>query len=204
MFCVYCVDIVCSRVLLLLIGVLCGVSVHHASRAVNEMKWNESGFRPLFCTYRLNLARKTSCVWWDEWDNTALHTQDSKLEPWRSEAEHVTSRSRRFPTILSFTSGWGRNILVSFKPPRRGNEPWTLVWKAAVLTTTPGPRPCRAVNNPPVIMVNTTFVYNLYNIGPTSKTLGRRCTNVIQMFSVYWVRDAPLGIGGGGVGLTKI
>ena len=27
-----------------------------------------------------------------------------------------------------------------------------------------------------------TFVWPLYNVGPTSKTLGRRCTNVIQMF----------------------
>ena len=38
-----------------------------------------------------------------------LQTQDSKLEPWRSEAEHATSRSRRLPTILTFTRGWGRN-----------------------------------------------------------------------------------------------
>ena len=69
---------------------------------------------------------------------TVLQTQDSKFEPWRSEAEHTTSRSRRLPTILSFTRGWGRNIFVSFKPPRPG--------KAAVLTTTLGPPPagCRA------------------------------------------------------------
>ena len=32
-----------------------------------------------------------------------------------------------------------------------------------------------------------TFVWHLYNAGPTSKTLGRRCTNVIQMFCVGWV-----------------
>ena len=30
-------------------------------------------------------------------------TQDSKFEPWRSEAEHATSRSRRLPTILTMT-----------------------------------------------------------------------------------------------------
>ena len=30
------------------------------------------------------------------------------------------------------------------------------------------------------------FVYHLYNDGPTSKTLGRRCINVIQMLCVYW------------------
>ena len=32
-----------------------------------------------------------------------------------------------------------------------------------------------------------TFVSHLYNVGPTSKTLGRRCTNGIQMFCVYWL-----------------
>ena len=107
----------------------------------NEMKWNESGFRPPLCTYRLNWARRTSWGWWDDWDDTVLQTQDSKFEPGRSEAEHATSRSRRLPTILTFTRGWGRNIFVSFKPPRPGTEPRTLAWKAAVLTTTLGPPP---------------------------------------------------------------
>ena len=107
------------------------------------MKWNVSGFRPPLCTYRLNWARRTSWGWWDDWDDTVLQTQDSKFEPWRSEAEHATSRSRRLPTILTFTRGWGRNIFVSFKPPRPGTEPRTLAWKAAVLTTTLGPPPLR-------------------------------------------------------------
>ena len=83
---------------------------------------------------------KTSREWWDDWNDTVLQTQDSKFEPWRSEAEHATSRSRRLPTIR----GWGRNSFVSFKPPRPRTEPRTLAWKAAVLTTTlcshqPGP-----------------------------------------------------------------
>ena len=109
-------------------------------------KWNESGFRPPLCTYRLNWARRTSWGWWDDWDDTVLQTQDSKFKPWRSEAEHATSRSRRLPTILTFTRGWGRNIFVSFKPPRPGTEPRTLAWKAAVLTTTLGPPPMTALN----------------------------------------------------------
>ena len=109
---------------------------------LRKIKWNESGFRPPLCTYRLNWARRTSWGWWDDWDDTVLQTQDSKFEPWRSEAEHATSRSRRLPTILTFTRGWGRNIFVSFKPPRPGTEPRTLAWKAAVLTTTLGPPPC--------------------------------------------------------------
>ena len=79
-------------------------------------KWNESDIRP-------NWARRTSWGWRDY---IFLQTQDWKLKPWRSEAEHATSRLRRLLTILSFTSGWGRNIFVSFKLPRPGNEPRAL------------------------------------------------------------------------------
>ena len=32
----------------------------------------------------INWARRTSWGWWDEWDDTALLTQDSKFEPWWS------------------------------------------------------------------------------------------------------------------------
>ena len=120
------------------------------------MKWNESGFRPPLCTYRLNWARRTSWGWWDDWDDTVLQTQDSKFEPWRSEAEHATSRSRRLPTILTFTRGWGRNIFVSFKPPSPGTEPRTLAWKAAVLTTTLGPPPTSWRTNRNIISVKQT------------------------------------------------
>ena len=70
------------------------------------LKWNESGFRPHLCTYRLNWARRTSWGWWDDWDYTVLQTQDSKIELWRSEAEHATSRSRRLPTILTVFHTW--------------------------------------------------------------------------------------------------
>ena len=35
-----------------------------------------------------------------------------------------------------------------------------------------------------VIPANTKHFYN--NVGPTSKTLGRRCINAIQMFCVCW------------------
>ena len=107
----------------------------------NPAKVNESGFRPPLCTYRLNWARRTSWGLWDDWDDTVLQTQNSKFEPWRSETEHANSRSRRLPTILTFTCGWGRNIFVSLKPPRPETEPRTLAWKAAVLTTTLGLRP---------------------------------------------------------------
>ena len=80
------------------------------------------GFRPPLCTYRLNWARRTSWGWWDDWDDTVLQTQDSKFEPWRCEAEHATSRSRRLPTILTFTRGWGRNIFCFFQTAETGNR----------------------------------------------------------------------------------
>ena len=121
------------------------------------MKWNESGFRPPLCTYRLNWARRTSWGWWDDWDDTVLQTQDSKFKPWRSEAEHATSRSRRLPTILTFTRGWGRNYIVSFKPPRPGTEPRTLAWKAAVLTTTLGPPPSIRMTNCCRVLANSHY-----------------------------------------------
>ena len=49
-------------------------------------------------------------------------TQDSKFEPWRSEAEHTTSRSRGLPTILTFTRGWEKNIFCFFQTAETGNR----------------------------------------------------------------------------------
>ena len=90
-------------------------------------KWNESGFRPPLCTYRLNWARRTSWGWWDDTPDTdvcriTLQTQDSKFEPWQSETEHATSRSRRLPTILTFTRRWGRNNFCFFQTAETGNR----------------------------------------------------------------------------------
>ena len=99
------------------------IIIHVISGVMYKMKWNESGFRPPLCTYRLNWARRTSWGWWDDWDDTVLQTQDSKFEPWRSEAEHATSRSRRLPAILTFTRGWGRNsIFCFFQTAETGNR----------------------------------------------------------------------------------
>ena len=98
----------------------CAVCIHVSSVCPIGKNCIESGYRPLSCAYRINWARRTSLRWWDEWDDIALQTQDSKFKPWRSEVEHATSRSLRLPTILSFTSGWGRNIL--FLSNRRDRE----------------------------------------------------------------------------------
>ena len=87
--------------------------------------------------------------WCDEWDNTALQTRDLKFELWQTEAEHATSE---LSTILSFTSGWGKNIFVSFKLPRPANEPRALAWKAAVLNTTLYTRAPALQTRPPVCL----------------------------------------------------
>ena len=99
-----------------------------ANGCFEKNKIKESSFRPPLCTYRLNWARRTSWGWWDDLDDTVLQTQDSKFEPWRSEAEHATSRSRRLPTILTFTRGWGRNIFL-FLSNRRDREPSPELWR---------------------------------------------------------------------------
>ena len=64
------------------------------------MNWNESGFRPLLCTYRLNWVARTPWGLWDEWDDTALQTkfEIQTLEVWGrarylsvTEAPHITA-----------------------------------------------------------------------------------------------------------------
>ena len=77
-------------------------------------KWNEWGFKPSFCTYRLSWARKTSWGWWDEWDTTAFQTQNSKFEPWRSEVPHNidslrVSGKETFCFFEAWRPEWGSN-----------------------------------------------------------------------------------------------
>ena len=59
-------------------------------------------------------------------------------------------------------------FFVSFKPPRPGTEPRTLAWKAAVLSTTLGPRPpamrhhnCLKIN----VQVLSCITWSYYLIG---------------------------------------
>ena len=166
-------------------------SVKLDSGTTAQTKWNESGFRPPLCTYRLNWARRTSWGWWDDWDDTVLQTQDSKFEPWRSEAEHATSRSRRLPTILTFTRGWGRNNFVSFKPPRPGTVPRTLAWKAAVLTTTLGP-PQTKMMWP---RTHETLTQCCFNVDSPSATLAhhwmslKSLTAAIRQTNIFFLND---------------
>ena len=67
-------------------------STIYTERDSTRAKWSEWGFRPLLCTCRLNWVKRTSWGWGDKWDDNALQTQDSKFEPWRSEAELASSQ----------------------------------------------------------------------------------------------------------------
>ena len=85
-------------------------------------KWNESGFRPLLCTYRLNWARRTSWGWWDDWDDTALQTQNSKFE-----AEAVWGRARYLsvteaPHNTNFHTWMGKKQFCFFQTAETGNR----------------------------------------------------------------------------------
>ena len=116
--------------------------------AVWQMKWNESGFRPPSCTYRLNWARRTS--------------EDGEMIEMTLSSRHRIRNSSPGglrPSTLPLGHGGSpqywlshaereETFFVSFKPPRQGTEPRTLAWKAAVLTTTLGPPPscCVAYN----------------------------------------------------------
>ena len=84
--------------------------------------------------YRVNWARRTSWWWWDEWDDTAPKTQDSKFEPWRSEAEYATSRSRSLTEAThnieslrvigeeTFCFVWNLKARVGFEPAISGSS----------------------------------------------------------------------------------
>ena len=80
-----------------------------------------------------NLLRMVRWVRWHCPPDTGFEIQTLKV--WGG-ARYLSVTVR-----LSFTSGWERNIFISFQPPRPRNKPQTVAWKAAVLTTTLGPRP---------------------------------------------------------------
>ena len=72
---------------------------------LTPMKWNESGHFCAQCIQaKLRQENLPRMVRWKRWHCPP----DTGFESWRSEAEHATSRSQKLPTILSFTSGWGR------------------------------------------------------------------------------------------------
>ena len=87
----------------------------------NEMKWNESGFRPPLCTYRLNWTRRTTWGWWDDWDDTVLQTGFEIQSPavWgRARYLSVTEA----PHDTDFHTWMGKKHLCFFQTAETGNR----------------------------------------------------------------------------------
>ena len=101
-------------------------------------KWNESGFRPPFCTYRLNWAR------------TGEPPEDGEMIEMTLSSRYKIQNSSTLPLghggspqyWLSHVDG-EETFFVSLKPPEPGTVPRTLAWKAAVLTNTLRPPPTK-------------------------------------------------------------
>ena len=59
------------------------VAMRPSSVLWGKMKWNEWGFTPhLSMQIEAKLSRRPSSGWCDEWDDTALQTQNSNCKPW--------------------------------------------------------------------------------------------------------------------------
>ena len=103
------------------------------------MKW--IGLQATFVHIQAKLGQENllRMVRWMRWQRPPDTGFEIRAMAVRGRARYLSVTEA--PTILSFTRGWGRNIFVSFKPPRSGTEPRTQAWKAAVLTTTLGPPP---------------------------------------------------------------
>ena len=89
----------------------------HKRSKQNEMKWNESGFRPPLCTYRLNWARRTSWGWWDEWPDTGFEIR--ALAVWgRARYLSVTEA----PHNTDFHTWMGKKHFCFFETAETGNQ----------------------------------------------------------------------------------
>ena len=160
------------------------------------MKWNESGFRPPLCTYRLNWTRRTSGGWWDEWDDISLDTQDSIIEPWWSEAEWASSRSRRLPTILMNHYEWaGKKLFVSLKIEGQSGVQTRdlLLSKEATLTTAPAPTSINLANEDAIMIIGNVgwSIFTFYAAFPMMSMINT--DNLVKMFNVslyYYLNQA--------------
>ena len=92
-------------------------------------------------------------VGWVRWHCAPWQTQDSKFDPWRSEAENATSRSRRLRLILNLYESAGNNDFVSLKPECQSGERTRdpRLSKRAASTTAP--------RFPPDVLKCTHFTY---------------------------------------------
>ena len=75
-----------------------------------------------------------------------LQTQNSKFEPWRSEAEHAISRSRRIPTKFNIYEWAGKKHFASSRLEGQSGACSNLrspTFQADSFTTAPGPHAYR-------------------------------------------------------------
>ena len=93
------------------------------------MKWNEWGFRPPVCTYRLNWARRTSWGWMRWPDDTTLQTQDSKFGPWGL-ARYLSVTE--VPHNNKYLRVSGEETFCFFETwrPEWGSNPWSPTFQA--------------------------------------------------------------------------
>ena len=87
----------------------------------------------------------------DNWIDEDAQTQDSKLEPWWSEAERATSRSQRFPAMLNRYEWAGKKHLHFFKGQIGIQTLHLRLSKQAALTTAPGPLQRKGQGQTPLI-----------------------------------------------------
>ena len=105
-----------------------------------------------------------------------------RFEPWRSEAKHATSSSRRFPTILNLYEWAGKNHFVSLKLECQSG-----VWnrdlrlsKQAASTTAPGPPPCTPDHTGSYPRKHVTLIQCWFNIGPTRRRRAKSKPTLVQ------------------------
>ena len=98
----------------------------------SKNKWNQSGFKPLLCTNRLNWARRTSWGWWDE-----MRWHCPPDTGYEIQTQEVWGRARCLPV----TEASHNNEFYEWMGKKHFEMNPELAWKAAVLITTLGPPP---------------------------------------------------------------
>ena len=138
----------------------------------DAMKWNESGFRPPLCTYRLNCARRTSWGWWDDWDDTVLQTQDSTRHLSVTEDPHNTD----------FHTWMGKKHFCFFQTAETGNRTPNSGVKGSGANHYP-----RAPALPSVKSVGRIDAYENDYITKTLATLQIYCSKIHEfMIKINW------------------
>ena len=74
---------------------------------------------------KMHWNKRTSWLWWEE---PRILTDDSKCEPWRTEAEHATSRPRCLPTILNSIAKHSWTPYKQTNPKKHDTQIPVLVW----------------------------------------------------------------------------